>query len=78
MKKRILSGCLMGLGIGIILVLFLPLTAWLCLIGIALFCVRNKLFIWKMRRGNLMTIVVKKVPKCFRGIVKFIFGVKNT
>ena len=32
--------------------------------------------------GKQMTIVVKKVPKCFRGIVKFIFGVgqlrKNT
>jgi len=24
-----------------------------------------------------MTIVVKKVPKAFRGIVKFIFGIKD-
>lgn len=35
-RKKVLSGCMMGLGIGIILVLFLPLTAWLCLISIAL------------------------------------------
>ncbi len=35
-RKRILSGCMMGLGLGIILVLFLPFTAWLCIIGIGL------------------------------------------
>ncbi len=35
-KKRTLSGCMVGLGLGIILVLFLPLTAWLCIIGIGL------------------------------------------
>jgi hypothetical protein len=54
MKKRLLSGCLMGLGLGIILVLFLPLTAWLCIIGIALFCVRNKFFIWKIEEGEII------------------------
>lgn len=35
-RKKLLSGCMMGLGLGIILVLFLPLTAWLCLISIGL------------------------------------------
>jgi len=30
----------------------------------------------KDRRKRKMTIVVKKVPKPFRGIVKFIFGIK--
>lgn len=35
-KKRVLSGCMIGFGIAIILVLFLPLKAWLCLIGICL------------------------------------------
>ena len=35
-KKRILSGCMIGLGLGIILVLFLPLTAWFFIIGIGL------------------------------------------
>ncbi len=28
--------------------------------------------------GKNMTIVVKKVPKPLRGLVKFIFGIKNT
>ena len=27
--------------------------------------------------GGKMTIVVKKVPKFLRGIVKFIFGIKD-
>ena len=35
-KKRILSGCIMGFGLGIILVLFLPFTAWMCITGICL------------------------------------------
>lgn len=35
-RKKLLSGCLIGLGIGIILVLFLPLTAWFCLISFCL------------------------------------------
>ena len=34
--KKIISGFLIGLGIGILLVLFLPINAWLTLIGIAL------------------------------------------
>jgi hypothetical protein len=28
--------------------------------------------------ANIMTIVVKKVPKFLRGFVKLIFGIKNT
>ena len=31
----------------------------------------------KHRRGDYMTIVVKKVPKFLRGIVKLIFGIKD-
>jgi len=32
----------------------------------------------KLNRGNkYMFVVVKKVPKCMRGIVKFIFGIKE-
>ena len=27
--------------------------------------------------GYIMTIVVKKVPKALRGIVKFLFGIKD-
>jgi len=35
-RKKLQSGCMIGLGLGIILVLFLPLTAWLCIIGFCL------------------------------------------
>ena len=31
-----------------------------------------------LKGGLHMTIVVKKVPKALRGIVKFIFGIKDT
>ena len=27
--------------------------------------------------GTYMTIIVKKVPKCLRGIVKLLFGIKE-
>ena len=30
-----------------------------------------------LKGGLHMTIVVKKVPKCLRGIVKLIFGIKE-
>ena len=33
-KKKTLGVCLVGLGIGILLVLFLPIAGWLFLIGI--------------------------------------------
>lgn len=35
-RKKFLPGCLIGLGLGIVLVLFLPLKAWLCIIGFGL------------------------------------------
>ena len=30
-----------------------------------------------LKGGLHMTIVIKKVPKCLRGIVKFLFGIKE-
>jgi Na+-transporting NADH:ubiquinone oxidoreductase subunit NqrB len=33
--RKIISGCLIGLGIGILLILFLPVKVWLIIIGIA-------------------------------------------
>ena len=30
-----------------------------------------------LKGGIHMTIVVKKVPKCLRGIVKLLFGIKD-
>jgi len=37
--KKTLAVCLIGFGIGILLVIFLPLTGWLFLIGIAIIAV---------------------------------------
>ena len=37
--KKTLGVCMIGLGLGMLLVLLLPLTGWLFLIGIALACV---------------------------------------
>lgn len=41
--KKTLGVCLIGLGFGILLVLFLPITGWLILIGIAVIAIG---FIW--------------------------------
>ena len=37
--KKTLAVCLIGLGLGILLVLLLPTTGWLFLIGVAVVCV---------------------------------------
>jgi len=34
-------------------------------------------YLVKNRRVGVMNIVVKKVPKCLRGIVKLLFGIKD-
>lgn len=36
--KKTLAVCLIGLGIGILLVLLLPISGWLFVIGIAIIC----------------------------------------
>ena len=68
---------MIGLGIGIILVLFLPPIAWICIMGVGTIIGGIKFLLGKQEEYT-MTIVVKKVPKYLRGIVKFIFGIKNT
>lgn len=42
--KKIIAGILIGFGIGILMVLFLPLTGWLLLFSIGLIACRNKIF----------------------------------
>ena len=74
--KKIIAGILIGFGIGILMVLFLPLTGWLLLFSIGLIACRNKIF--QIMEVIIMTIVVKKVPKFLRGFVKLIFGIKDT
>lgn len=40
--KKVIAGALIGLGIGILLILFLPLTAWLVIISLGLILVGIK------------------------------------
>lgn len=37
--KKTIGVCLVGIGIGILLVLLLPITGWLFIIGVALACI---------------------------------------
>lgn len=37
--RKTLAVCLIGLGLGILLVLLLPITGWLFIIGVAVICV---------------------------------------
>ena len=37
--RKTLAVCLIGLGLGILLVLLLPVTGWLFIIGVAVVCV---------------------------------------
>ncbi len=37
--KKTIGVALIGLGLGVLLVLFLPITGWLFLIGVALACI---------------------------------------
>lgn len=41
--RKTLAVCLIGLGLGILLVLLLPLTGWLFIIGVTIVCVG---FMW--------------------------------
>lgn len=41
--KKTIAVCLIGLGLGILFVLLLPMTGWLFVIGVAIICIG---FIW--------------------------------
>lgn len=43
--RKLISGILIGFGLGILLILFLPINAWLTIIGIVLIVVRHQFFI---------------------------------
>lgn len=76
--KRTLGVCLIGFGIGVLMVLLLPITGWLFIIGVALCIIGIAwLICWLKKGGIKMKIVVKKVPKFLRGFVKLIFGIKD-
>ena len=42
--KKLIAGILIGFGIGILLVLFLPPIAWICIMGIGTVCRWHKIF----------------------------------
>ena len=77
--KKTIGVCLIGIGSGILLVLLLPITGWLFIIGCALF-ILGVAWLFCKKLGGVwlnMKIVVKKVPKFLRGFVKLIFGLKE-
>lgn len=37
--KKTIGVCLIGIGVGVLLVLLLPITGWLFLIGLAILCI---------------------------------------
>ena len=39
--------------------------------------ISRNIMVTLLKGGLHMTIVVKKVPKCLRGIVKLLFGIKD-
>lgn len=76
--KKTIAVCMFGLGIGILLVLLLPISWWLFLIGLVITTVGIIwLSCWNKGEWVVLKIVVKKVPKCLRGFVKLIFGIKD-
>ena len=53
--KKTIGLCLVGIGTGILLVLLLPVTGWLFLIGCALFILGNKLgYFVKNKRKDMI------------------------
>ena len=75
--KKTIAICLIGLGVGILAVLLLPLSWWLFIFGLGIIiCGFACISCWELGEWG-MNIVVKKVPKCLRGIVKLIFGIKD-
>lgn len=34
--RKVIAGCTIGIGVGILLIIFLPVTAWFCIIAICL------------------------------------------
>ena len=82
--KKTIGVCLIGIGSGILLVLLLPITGWLFIIGCAVFIMGIAWLFGKKQKKQFlrkdmisMKIVVKRVPKFLRGFVKLIFGLKD-
>ena len=75
--KKTVGVALIGLGLGILLVLLLPMAGWLFAIRNNDNCSRFSLAFLLEGVWIWMKVVVKKVPKFLRGFVKLIFGIKD-
>ena len=77
MLKKTIAVCLIGFGLrytnGIITSCYMVVIYnWSCY-----YCCRYNVAYMLKKGDKKMVVVVKKVPKCLRGFVKFIFGIKD-
>ena len=69
--RKTLAICLIGFGLGILLVLLLPITGWLFIIGVVVVCVG---FMWlacqNIKEGDTYDSCSKESTKIFKRICK--------
>lgn len=72
--KKTLAICLIGLGLGILLVLLLPITGWLFIVGVVVICVG---FMWlacqNIKEGDTYDSSCKKSTKVFERVCEINF-----
>ena len=71
--KKTIGVVLIGIGLGILLVLLLPLTGWLFIIGVALACVGLMWLACLIKEGVTYDYSCKKSSKVFTWICKIHF-----
>ena len=55
----------------------IPTSCWMAICDRGNSNISRDVMVALLKGGLHMTIVVKKVPKCLRGIVKLLFGIKD-
>ena len=55
----------------------IPTNSWMAIFNRSSSDISRNVMVALLEGGLHMTIVVKKVPKCLRGIVKLLFGIKD-
>ena len=55
----------------------IPSSCWVAIFDRNSSNISRNIMVTLLKGGLHMTIVVKKVPKCLRGIVKLLFGIKD-
>lgn len=75
--KKTLGVCMIGFGIGAMLVLLLPAVGWMFGIGVLLF-ILGIIWLCKWKMGGLnMKIVVYKPGNFMKGVLRILFKVKK-